>query len=916
MKLRVSNEAQRLRGLWVCGRVRAMHEALWAWAAVLLLTVAAGAATLPSGFTETVISGLSAPTAMTFAPDGRLFVCQQGGALRVIKNGALLPTPFVSLSVSSVGERGLLGVAFDPNFATNNFVYVYYTTATAPIHNRISRFTANGDVAVAGSEVVILDLNNLSGATNHNGGAIHFGPDGKLYVAVGENANAANAQSFGNLLGKVLRINTNPANVVPADNPYFNDPNVTGVNKAIWSLGLRNPFTFAFQPGTGRLFINDVGQNTYEEINEGAAHSNYGWSICEGFVCGGTPPTDYRAPLYVFAHSGAAPTGCAIAGGAFYNPVTMQFPTNYKDQYFFADLCGGFIRYVDPNAGPPIPASTSFATGISQPVDLQVSSDGSLWYLARGSASGLVGRIQYPAGQVPPTITQHPQSQTVMAGQPVTFSCAANGATPINFQWQRNNVDIAGATATSYTINSVTPADNGAQFRCVATNAFGSATSNNATLTVTAGTPVVAGDVLITEFRLDGPNGANDEFMELYNNTDHNITVGTTDGSSGWSVGLAYQCELCPPNGEGLVVYFVVPNGTVIPARGHFLYTNTFTDGGGVYRGYSLNNYGGTNRATGNATFNGTGVNLEFVDDPLEGFALFTTSNQANWSLANRLDAVGAVNNLNPLFAEGPGINYVADYNNNVEYSWVRRMESGTPQDTNNSANDFVLIAATGPFTVPQGGGSGNAILGAPSPENLTSPIQRNASVKTALIDPQQSSTAPPNRIRDTTANVCGNASLCAEGTLTIRRSFKNSTGAPVTALRFRIVDITTLNTPNPGGQQSDLRALDTADVTVTVTSGSSVLVKGTTIEQPPAQAAGGGLHSSLVVALPGGALAPNASVNVQFVLGVQAGGRFRFLVNVEALTGAAGLPKGGMTRGPIYSTGSVCADCKLSGKM
>src|SRR5207244_953681 len=160
------------------------------------------------GFIESqVAGGLSSPTAMAFAPDGRLFVCEQGGQLRVIKNGALLATPFVSLSVDSSGERGLLGVTFDPNFSSNQFVYVYYTTSASPIHNRISRFTANGDVATTGSEIALVDLENLSSATNHNGGAIHFGADGKLYAGVGENANSANAQTLSNRLGKILRYN-------------------------------------------------------------------------------------------------------------------------------------------------------------------------------------------------------------------------------------------------------------------------------------------------------------------------------------------------------------------------------------------------------------------------------------------------------------------------------------------------------------------------------------------------------------------------------------------------------------------------------------------------------------------------------------------------------------------------------------
>lgn len=348
------------------------------------------AATVPSGFTDSVfVSGLSNPTAMAFAPDGRLFVCQQGGSLRVVKNGALLSTPFVSLTVDSSGERGLLGIAFDPNFASNQFVYVYYTATTPAAHNRISRFTANGDVAVPGSESVVLDLNNLSGATNHNGGAIHFGADGKLYAAVGENANGANAQNLTNLLGKMLRINADGS--IPTDNPFFNNQTAE-IRKEIWAFGLRNPFTFSFQPGTNRMFINDVGQNTWEEINDGIAGSNYGWSICEGNCSPSN--ANYRDPIFKYANDAST---CAITGGAFYNPQITQFPADYVGDYFFADYCGGWIKKIDPANGNLL---ANFATGISSPVDLQVSSDGSLYYLARGTGTntGAVGRIRYSLG--------------------------------------------------------------------------------------------------------------------------------------------------------------------------------------------------------------------------------------------------------------------------------------------------------------------------------------------------------------------------------------------------------------------------------------------------------------------------------------------------------------------------------------
>jgi glucose/arabinose dehydrogenase len=428
------------------------------------------AATLPSGFTETMIAnGLSSPTAMDFAPDGRLFVCLQGGSLRVIKNGALLSTPFLTLSVDSSGERGLLGIAFDPNFATNNFIYVYYTVPGSPPHNRVSRFTANGDVAVAGSGVPILDLENLS-ATNHNGGAIHFGPDGKLYVAVGENAVGANSQTLSNRLGKVLRINSN--GTIPTDNPFYNT--ASGDNRSIWALGLRNPFTFSFQPGTGRLFINDVGQSTWEEINDGIAGSNYGWPTTEG----PTSNPNFRTPIFSYGHGSTSTTGCAIVGGGFYNPATVQFPASYVGKYFFADLCTSWIRVLDPSNN----TAADFALGTSTPVDLKVATDGSLYYLSIGN--GAVFRVQFSGGTAP-GITSHPSSQIVTAGQSATFNVSASGTAPLSYQWQRNQVNISGATSSSYTFTTVL-ADNAAKFRCVVTNAFGNATSNEATLTVTA----------------------------------------------------------------------------------------------------------------------------------------------------------------------------------------------------------------------------------------------------------------------------------------------------------------------------------------------------------------------------------------------------------------------------------------------
>ncbi|MEO8077764.1 MAG: PQQ-dependent sugar dehydrogenase, partial [Acidobacteriota bacterium] len=282
--------------------------------ASVVLSVTTAAAALPSGFSEAALvapHSFSNPTAMQFAPDGRLFVSQQGGQLRVIKAGALLPAPFMTLAVDSAGERGLLGVAFDPGFASNQYIYVNYTVPAdggTPAHNRVSRFTADGDVVVPGSEFVVMDLDNATGS-EHIGGAIDFGPDGKLYVAVGDNGISSNAQSMSTRFGKMLRIN--PDGTIPTDNPFY--LTASGPNRSIWALGLRNPFTFAQNP-TGpspRMLINDVGQETWEEVNEGIAGANYGWPATEGF----TTDSAYRSPLYAYGHNLILRDGVSAADG-------------------------------------------------------------------------------------------------------------------------------------------------------------------------------------------------------------------------------------------------------------------------------------------------------------------------------------------------------------------------------------------------------------------------------------------------------------------------------------------------------------------------------------------------------------------------------------------------------------------------
>lgn len=397
------------------------------------LCAPAAAQTVPAGFAEAPYAGgLSSPTAMEFAPDGRLFVCQQGGALRVIApngaTGTLLATPFLSLSVTGTGERGLLGVAFDPDFSSNRRVYVFYSHSNGA-ENRVSRFVAdasNPDVADgAVPEEVILTVPQTAGY--HNGGAIHFGPDGKLYVALGEGHSPSNAQSLTEYGGKILRIN--PDGSIPGDNPT-SFPGIVGTTsgafRRIWAVGLRNPYTFAVQPGTGRMLINDVGSSgsaSREEINEGAAGANFGWPDSEG---AGADP-DHTSPVFSYPRASATPNGACIAGGAFYNPATAVFPASYVGKYFFTDYTRTWMYFLDPATG----AVTSFASGLSTPVDVKTGPDGALYHLNRGTNQ--VRRIEY-TGVVTQAIVASTGALSVAEGgsAAVNVRLAADpGGTPV-----------------------------------------------------------------------------------------------------------------------------------------------------------------------------------------------------------------------------------------------------------------------------------------------------------------------------------------------------------------------------------------------------------------------------------------------------------------------------------------------------
>ncbi|HWB10329.1 MAG TPA: PQQ-dependent sugar dehydrogenase [Pirellulales bacterium] len=327
---------------------------------------------LPEGFeVRTVCTGLTGCTAMEVTADGRVFVCEQTGALRVVNEGELLGEPFVRLPVDSTWERGLIGVTVDPNFPRAPFVYVCYVARDPYPHHRVSRFTAAGDIAVPNSELVLLegdDQRKLGGniPAGHQGGALHFGVDSKLYIAIGEQTAETPAQELTTLQGKILRIN--PDGTIPDDNPFFAE--TSGKYGAIWCRGLRNPFTFAVRPSTGELFINDVG-GKFEEINVGAPGANYGWPIADH-----GPPADagFRGPIHVYPQA-------SIAGGAF-SPSGEAWPAAYRGRYFFADFVHGWIHALDPDHPDHV---ETFASGLRRPVDLRFTADGGLLVLLRNA---------------------------------------------------------------------------------------------------------------------------------------------------------------------------------------------------------------------------------------------------------------------------------------------------------------------------------------------------------------------------------------------------------------------------------------------------------------------------------------------------------------------------------------------------
>lgn len=303
---------------------------------------------------EVVVSGLTSPVLLT-APDGdtRLFIVEKPGRIRIVRDGDLLPTPFLDIAgqTSDGGERGLLGLAFDPSYSSNGTFYVNHTDNGGD--TRILRFTTSADPDVADATSLEVVLEVPQPFDNHNGGHITFGPDGMLYVGMGDGGSGGDPQGNGqnpvSLLGSMLRIDVSASATytVPADNPFVG--HATWAPET-WAYGLRNPWRFSFDRETGDLWIGDVGQNQIEEISfrDGSSDGgeNYGWNVLEGTRCYASDPCDATGtvlPIHEYDHD----EGCSVTGGVVYRGSV----TSLRGRYFYADYCESWIRSFREDGG-------------------------------------------------------------------------------------------------------------------------------------------------------------------------------------------------------------------------------------------------------------------------------------------------------------------------------------------------------------------------------------------------------------------------------------------------------------------------------------------------------------------------------------------------------------------------------------
>jgi len=380
----------------------------------------ATSSSLPPGFAKVQLAqGLNNPTVFAFAPNGDIYIGLKPGKVVIYRNGAIVATPVISLTAESPGEQGLLGLALDPNFATNGYMYVSYTNADT--FARLSRLTVVNGVASPSSEVVLMRGNQVANS-HHNANDVQIGPDGKLWWTVGDNVPAiSNAQTLTNIYGKILRINLD--GTVPTNNPFLQIPNAV---PAIYAYGLRNPYRFTFLPN-GKAMVADTGSSYWEEMNVIQPGGNYGWHFYEGncFSCG------YINPVYAYGH---LPTDGAISAISAYKGSV--FLKQYDNVVFFGDYNRRDIEAVtfDPTYNTEV-SDTVFDSSAGTIADLQEGPDGNLYYV--DVFENAFYKI-YPVGPFAPTATAAASPNAGLAPLQTQFSSAGSAdpyGLPLTYSW-------------------------------------------------------------------------------------------------------------------------------------------------------------------------------------------------------------------------------------------------------------------------------------------------------------------------------------------------------------------------------------------------------------------------------------------------------------------------------------------------
>lgn len=401
--------------------------------------------------------------------DGRIFIAERGGIVKVFQNNTV--TNVFTVPTVTDNEQGLLGLTLHPNFATNGYIYVFYSIQPAgeTVRHRIERIKIdNANQVVSRQEILLLEP---IGAGFHNGGDLKFF-NGFLYVTVGDSQQNTNSQDLDTYKGKILRITEDG---LPAPgNPFYGSGSVQ--RQSIWVYGFRNPWRLVANSTANKLFVLDVG-TSWEEINEisNPTIRNYAWGHPQGGDGMQTETDLFTNPIFTYA---TGSIGNALTNGVLYNPTISRYP-NLQGKFIIKDFVRNAIRWFDPNVANPV--STEFYSAPErQALGMMLGNDGFIYYCEYGNNGSLI-KLDYIATAAP-TIVNHPVSQTIMETDPVTFSVSASGI-GLTYQWQFNNADINGATGATYTIPNVTNANAG-DYKVIVTNTAGNVTSNPATLTV------------------------------------------------------------------------------------------------------------------------------------------------------------------------------------------------------------------------------------------------------------------------------------------------------------------------------------------------------------------------------------------------------------------------------------------------